>query len=59
MGELVKIEGDMYVVKDREGADQTFKATADTLVDQGMTVGDRIIVKIGTEGNAIAIRKDR
>ena len=58
-GTLVKIEGDRYIVKDREGADQVFQTTSDTLVDQGMAIGDQIIVKIGTEGNVIAIRKDR
>ena len=58
-GALVKVEGDRYMVKNLEGTDQVFTTTSDTLIDEGMTEGDQIIVKLGEEGNAIAIRKDR
>jgi len=58
-GELLKIEEDMYVIKDREGAEQHFEASSSTLVDEGMTTGDRVVVKINADGEAIAIRKER
>ncbi|GJL64766.1 MAG: hypothetical protein NPIRA04_34200 [Nitrospirales bacterium] len=58
-GELLKIEEDMYVIKDRAGAEQHFNARPDTLVDEGMSTGDRVIIKINADGEAIAIRKER
>ena len=58
-GELLKIEGDSYVMKDGNGTVQTFQATPNTLVDEGMEPGHRIIVNIGEDGSMIAVRKDR
>jgi hypothetical protein len=56
-GQLLKIEGESYVVKDATGKDIRFRVGKDTVVDGRIKVGDKIDAQMGADGQAVTVLK--
>jgi ketosteroid isomerase-like protein len=56
-GDLIKMEGDTYIVADSPGNPVTLKLNKDTKADGTAKVGDRIRTEFAPDGRAISIRK--
>jgi hypothetical protein len=50
-GDLLKVDGDFYVVKDLEGKEVRLHATKDTKMGTSFKVGDRIQAEVTPEGD--------
>ncbi|MBI4400428.1 MAG: hypothetical protein HY581_02210 [Nitrospirae bacterium] len=56
-GELLKIEGDFYVVKDPAGKEIRLQVSKDTLLDARLKAGDKIDAQVSPDGRVIMILK--
>lgn len=56
-GELLKIEGDFYVVKDPAGKEIRLQVSKDTLIDARLKAGDKIDAQLSPDGRVIMILK--
>jgi hypothetical protein len=58
-GEVMSIDGKNYVIKDSEEKEIKVETNSMTLVDEGITVGDKAEVRYSADDKPIAIRKAR
>lgn len=56
-GQLVKIEGDLYVIKDAGGKEVRVRVDKATVLDSRIKVGDKIDVQMAAGGHAATILK--
>jgi uncharacterized protein YdeI (BOF family) len=54
-GELLKIDGKDYLVKDQSGKEVKFQLDDRTLMNANPKVGDKIMAKVEPQGNAYSI----
>ena len=54
-GELVKIEGEFYVVKDPAGKEIRLRVSKETLLDASVKTGDKVDAQVLPDGRALMI----
>ena len=58
-GDLLKVDGDSYVVKDLEGKEVRLRATKDTKMGTSFKVGDHIQAEVSPEGDISWIKSSK
>lgn len=56
-GEVLKIEGDTYLIKDSAGKEVRLRVTNDTKMGSAFQVGDKIEANVAADGQAMSIQK--
>lgn len=56
-GQLLKIEGEVYVVKDASGKQVRVRVNKETVLDRRIKVGDKIDAQISADGHAATVLK--
>ncbi len=56
-GQLLKIDGEVYVVKDARGKEVRLHVGKNTAIDARIKVGDKIDVQMGADGQAVTVLK--
>ncbi|MBI4400892.1 MAG: hypothetical protein HY581_04605 [Nitrospirae bacterium] len=56
-GELLRIEGEFYVVKDVAGKEVRLRVSKDTLLDARLKAGDKIDAQVSPDGRVISMFK--
>jgi hypothetical protein len=57
-GEVLKIEQDFYLVKDRRGQEVKIQLDQRTMIAGSPKVGDHVIAQIEPQGNAYSIKRE-
>lgn len=58
IGVLVRIEGDLYLVQDKEGKTVRLRVSPhDTLLDKDLRVGDKVTAEVFQDGRARSVVK--
>ena len=57
-GELLKIDGDLYVVKEANGKEVKVQVDKETRIEPSLKPGDRVEVKVMPQGNIWSIKKE-
>jgi hypothetical protein len=57
LGQLLKIEGEIYVVKDAGGKEVRLHVGKNTALDARIKVGDKIEAQVGPDGHALTVLK--
>jgi len=56
-GQLLKIEGDIYIVKDASGKEVRVRVNKNSVLDSRIKVGDKIDIQIAADGSAATLLK--
>lgn len=56
-GEVLKMEGNTYLIRDETGKEIRLMITKDSKVDKAFEVGDRIVAQVSDQGVATLIKK--
>ncbi len=56
-GQLLKIDGDSYIVKDLSGKEVRLRVNKNTVLDTRIKVGDRVDAQIAADGSAATLLK--
>lgn len=56
-GQLLKIEGEFYLVKDRSGEEVRVHVSKDTVFDTRIKVGDKVDAQVLPDGHATSMLK--
>lgn len=56
-GQLLKIDGDLYIVKDAAGKEVHLRVNRNTVLDNRIKVGDKIDVQMASDGHAATLLK--
>jgi hypothetical protein len=56
-GEVLKMEGNTYLIRDETGKEVRLTVTKDSKVDKAFEVGDRIVAQVSDQGVATLIKK--
>lgn len=56
-GQLLKIDGEVYVVKDAGGKEVRLNVGKNTAIDARVKVGDKVDVQMGADGQAVTVLK--
>lgn len=56
-GQLLKIDGDLYIVKDAGGKEVRLRVSKSTVLDTRIKVGDKIDVQMSADGHAATLLK--
>ena len=56
-GQLLKIDGEVYVVKDARGEEVRLHVGKNTAIDARIKVGDKVDVQMGPDGQALTVLK--
>ena len=56
-GELLKIDGDLYTVKETNGKEVRLQIDKETRLEQTLKPGDKVEVKVMPQGNIWSIKK--
>ena len=56
-GEVLKMEGNTYLIRDETGKEIRLTVTKDSKIDKAFEVGDRIVAQVSDQGVATLIKK--
>ncbi len=56
-GQLLKIDGDVYILKDASGKEVRVRVNKNSVLDRRITVGDTIDVQMAADGHAATLLK--
>jgi hypothetical protein len=56
-GQLLKIEGDLYIVKDSRSKEVRLRVNKNTVLDNRIKVGDKIDVQMSADGHVATLLK--
>ncbi|OGW64253.1 MAG: hypothetical protein A3H49_07520 [Nitrospirae bacterium RIFCSPLOWO2_02_FULL_62_14] len=56
-GQLLKIDGDLYIVKDAGGKEVHLRVNKDTVLDKRIKAGDKVDVQMAADGHAATLLK--
>lgn len=56
-GQLLKIDGDLYIVKDAGGKEVRLRVNKNTVLDNQVKVGDKIDIQMSADGHVATLLK--